>query len=332
MSESLLEAKKSQAFILGQANFFEAKDEMEFFTEEAFTTSAIEGEMLDKDTIRSSVAKRLGLETAGLPQIKKNSDGLVEVLVDATTNFKQKLTHKRLCSWKAALFPTAYSGINKIKVGIYRKGDAPMRVVSGRIGKEKIHYQAPPSDKVQEEMDRFLRWWNTRSDKVDGIVRAAIAHIWFVSIHPFDDGNGRIARAITDMALAQEEKTSKRLYSLSLQILKDKKNYYDVLESTQKGDGDITKWIQWFLSMFTQSIKNSKTVIEKSIFIGKFYKTYADKNFNDRQWKVIRKLLEYLPEDFTGGLTNKKYVSMTNASSETAKRDLKDLLDKEVLL
>ncbi|MBF0367781.1 MAG: Fic family protein, partial [Oligoflexia bacterium] len=280
------EAKKSQAFILAQGNLLDANEEMEFFTEEAYTTSAREGEFLDKDAIRSSVAKRLGLETAGMPPIKRKSDGVVEVLVDATTNYRSALTHERLCSWHAALFPTSYSGMNKILVGEYRTSDEPMRVISGRIGKERIHYEAPPSARVQREMSDFLEWWNTPAAESDGIIRAATAHLWFVSIHPFDDGNGRIARAITDMALAQDEKTSKRLYSLSFQILQDKKNYYDILEKTQKGDGDITEWIVWFISMFIQSIENSKSVIEKSVFMAKFYKNFADKNFNERQWKV----------------------------------------------
>ncbi|MBF0208404.1 MAG: Fic family protein [Oligoflexia bacterium] len=332
----LLEAKKSQAFILAQANLLELNDQMEFFIEEAYTTSAIEGEILDRETIRSSVAKRLGLETAGMPQIKRESDGLVEVLMDATTNHQQELTHERLFSWHAALFPTTsysgYSGINKILVGEYRQGEDPMQVISGRIGKERIHYEAPPSNRDRKEMNRFLKWWNTSDNEYDGIIRAAIAHLWFVTIHPFDDGNGRIARAITDMALAKEEKICKRLYSLSFQILRDKKNYYEILERTQKGNGEITDWILWFISMFIQSIDNSKKVIEKSIFIARFYKKFADKIFNERQWKVIKKLLECLPEDFTGGLTNKKYVSMTGVSAESAKRDLRDLVAQGVLL
>ena len=332
IAKALSETKKSQAFILAHAHFFDAKDEAEIFVEEAFTTSAIEGDKLDRASLRSSVAKRLGLETAGLPPVKRNTDGLVEVLIDATTNFKGKLTHERLFSWQAALFPSAYSGMRKISVGRHRKGNEPMQVVSGRIGKEIVHYIAPPSNKVRTEMKNLLDWWNTSEAATDGILRAAIAHFWFVTIHPFDDGNVRIARVITDMALAQDEKTSKRLYSLSSQILKDKKKYYEVLEKTQKGNGDISEWILWFLSMFTNSIQNSKSLIEKSIFTGKFYKTFADRNLNTRQLKVINKLLDHLPDDFDGGLTNKKYVAITNVSPETAKRDLKELLDYGILL
>jgi Fic family protein len=332
VTKALSNAVKSQSFILGHAHFFDLKEEAKIFIEEAFTTSAIEGEKLDRESIRSSVARRLGLEAAGHPEVKRNTDGLVEILVDATTNFKPSLTHERLFAWQAALFPTAYSGMTKINVGSYRDGEENMQVVSGRLGKEKIHYIAPPSKKVKSEMNQFLKWWNKNDQSSGGIIRAAIAHFWFVSIHPFDDGNGRLARVLTDMSLAQDEKTSKRLYSLSTQILKDKKKYYDVLEKTQKGSGDITEWILWFLSMFSSSIENSKAVIEKTIFITDFYKSLANFNLNPRQIKVIKKLLDHLPEDFVGGLTNKKYVSITNVSPETAKRDLKELLDLGILL
>ena len=327
----LLKAKRAQGYLFGQADFFELKEQGDILIEEAFTTSAIEGETLDRNTIRSSVAKRLGLPTAGLPNIKRNSDGLVELLIDATLNHNKPLSKERLWGWQASLFPTGFSGIRKIAVGQWRKGQAPMQVVSGSMGKEKVHYEAPPSKRVEEEMIMFLDWWNEPPIDLDGIIRAAIAHFWFVTIHPFADGNGRIARAITDMALAQDEKTSKRLYSLSSQILKDKKNYYIVLERTQKGNGDITEWINWFLEMFYKSIDSSKVLVEKSIFIGKFYSHHAELNLNERQKKVIKKLLERLPDDFSGGLTNKKYVAMTKVSSETAKRDIRDLVDKRIL-
>lgn len=332
VSRALHAAVKSQAFILGHAHFFDLKDEAKMFMEEAITTSAIEGEKLDRESIRSSVARRLGLEVAGLPEVKRNTDGLVEILVDATTNFAPALTHERLYAWQAALFPTAYSGMTKIDVGAYRIGQENMQVVSGRLGKEKIHYIAPPSKKIKSEMTTFLKWWNKNDKSSGGIIRAAMAHFWFVTIHPFDDGNGRLARVLTDMALAQDEKTSKRLYSLSTQILKDKNKYYEVLEKTQKGDGDITDWLLWFLSMFSNSIENSKSVIEKTIFIMEFYNSMAEFALSPRQMKVIKKLLDHLPEDFAGGLTNKKYVSITGVSPETAKRDLKELLDLGILL
>jgi Fic family protein len=329
---ALMEAKKAQGYILAQSNFFDLKDLAEIITEEAYTTSSIEGEDLDRNTIRSSVAKRLGLPTAGLPEVKRNSDGLVEILMDATSGHGEILIKDRLFGWHAALFPTGYSGMFKIRVGNWRDQGTPMQVISGPMGKEKIHYIAPPSEVVPHEMDKFIDWWNNPPRKLDGMIRAAVAHFWFISIHPFEDGNGRIARCITDMALAQDENTSKRLYSLSSQIIEDKKKYYDILEKSQKGDGDITGWIVWFLEMFTQSIGSSKSLIDKSIFVGKFYEHLANLKLNERQSKVIKKLLEYFPDDFQGGLTNKKYVSITKTSSESAKRDLSDLLDKQILL
>jgi Fic family protein len=332
IQDAFLKAVSAQAFILGQAQIFETKDEANFFTEEAFHTAAIEGEALDRDAIRSSVAKRLGLDTAGMPAVKRNSDGLVEILIDATTNFSKSMTEKRICGWHAALFPTGHSGIYKILVGSYRKDSTPMRVVSGRMGKEKIHYEAPPSKKVKSEMEKYLTWLNTSDRTHHGLIRAAIAHLWFITIHPFEDGNERISRALTDMALAQCEKNSKRIYSLSTQILKDRKNYYEVLEKTQKGDGDITDWLIWFFNTFERSIEKSKTVIMRSLFVSQFYKHFLPMNFNSRQWKVLKKLLEQYPVDFSGGLTNKKYVAMTGISAETAKRDLADLLKKDALV
>ena len=328
----LAEARKAQGHILGQAKYLQLKEQAEILVEETLATSAIEGEKLDREDVRSSVAKRLGLPTAGLPEAKRNADGVVEVLLDATVNHTGKLSDKRLFGWQAALFPTGYSGINKINTGNWRTGKEPMQVVSGRMGKAKIHYEAPPSKGVVSEMKAFFQWWNSPSEELDGILRAALAHFWFVTIHPFDDGNGRIARAITDMALAQDEKTSLRLYSLSSQIVKERKAYYDILERTQKGKGDITEWLKWFFDMFSRSIQGSNQLIEKAIFVGKLYEYCDDKGLNERQRKVIKKMLECFPEEFIGGLTNQKYVAMTKISSETAKRDIKDLVLKKVLL
>jgi len=329
---ALSTARKEQGILLGKGEFFELKELSFFLTEEALKTSEIEGEKLDRDSIRSSVAKRLGLPTAGLPDVRKETDGLVELLIDATSNYSTSLSKERICGWQAALFPTGYSGIQKINVGKWRTDSIPMQVISGSMGKEKVHYEAPPSVNIDREMKEFINWWNSYNNNVDGLIRAAIAHFWFVTVHPFEDGNGRIARALTDMALAQDEKTGKRLYSLSSQINQEKNAYYDVLEQTQKGTGDITDWLNWFLQMFGRSIEKSNKIIESSLFKNSFYKKIEELNLNDRQRKVIGKLLESYPEDFTGGLTNKKYVSMTKISSETAKRDIKGLMEKKVLV
>lgn len=328
---ALAMARKKQGQILGQAKFLALKEQAEILINETVATSAIEGEKLDRNSVRSSVAKRLGLPTAGLPEAARQTDGLVEMLLDATTSYSKELNQERLWGWQAALFPTGHSGINKIQVGNWRVGDEPMQVISGPMGKAIIHYEAPGSNEVPAEMKKFLKWWN-KEEKLDGILRAAIAHFWFVTIHPFEDGNGRVARALTDMALAQDEKVSMRLYSLSSQIVKERDAYYSVLEETQKGKGDITKWLLWFLEMFSRSIDASNGMIEKALWMGKYFDQTAALDLNDRQKKVIRKMLETWPEEFVGGLTTKKYVSMTKASSATVKRDIEDLVLKKVLL
>ena len=325
-------ARKKQGFILGKGDLLDLKDISYFLSEEAMNTSEIEGEKLDRDTIRSSVARRLGLPTAGLPDIRRETDGLVQILIDATSNYSSPLDKEKLWAWQAALFPTGYSGIQKIKTGAWRDNPVPMQVVSGSMGKPRVHFEALPANKIEQEIDSFLYWWNNKNTETDGIVRAAIAHFRFVTIHPFEDGNGRIARALTDMALAQDEKTGKRLYSLSSQINKEKTAYYSILEKTQKGTGDLTDWLCWFLQMYSRSIDNSLEIIEASFFKDSFYRSLNSIVLNERQKKVIGKLLDPYPEEFTGGLTNKKYVSMTKVSPETAKRDLKKLLDNRILI
>lgn len=329
---SLAEARRAQQSFLAESQFLRLQDQGELLVEEALTTSAIEGERLDPDALRSSVAMRLGLPTAGLAKVKRTSDGLVEILIDATTRYQESLTAHRLFAWQAALFPSGYAGIRAIKVGGWRESREPMQVISGPMGKQKVHFEAPVSAQMDFEMTRFLDWWNAPPASLDGLLRAGMAHFWFVTVHPFEDGNGRIARAITDMALAQDESRGKRLYSLSTQILKDKSQYYRLLEETQKGEGDLTQWLEWFLQLLVKSIDQSRTLIQKSIMIGKFYSYTAEVALNERQKKVIKKMLEALPGDFEGGLTNKKYISMTKASPETAKRDIKDILDKEILV
>ena len=331
--DSLLTLAKSvQRDFYRHSSFLRLQDQGEILVQEALTTSAIEGEFLDSASIRSSVARRLGLPQAGLPDISRHSDGLVEVLIDATIRYQEPLTEGRLFGWHAALFPTGYSGMHKIKVGAWRTLSSPMEVISGPMGKEKVHFEAPPSSQVIKEMNQFLAWWESPDQEISGILRAGIAHFWFVTIHPFEDGNGRITRAITDMALAQDEKSGKRLYSLSSQILADKKRYYEVLEKTQKGSGDITEWLLWFLTLFVQSIQHSHKLIEKSILIGKFYLFHAATALNERQRKVLIKLLDALHDEFEGGMNNKKYCHITKTSTETSKRDLKDLVEKSVLL
>ncbi len=323
-------ARRIQGQLLAMIKVVGINVEAEFITEDAHKTSAIEGEKLNPDTIRSSVAKRLGLSTAGLPPQQRSVDGLVEMLIDATQCYSEPLNKSRLLGWQAGLFSTGYSGIHKIEVGKWRVSSDSMRVVSGRMGNESIHYEAPPAQRVPKEMDAFLKWFNGKP-KIDGLIRAATAHLWFVSIHPFDDGNGRLARAITDLALAQDEATSKRCYSLSSQINLDRKAYYQILEGTQKGDLDITSWVIWFLQTFASAVELALQSIERANLVGKFWQNNAHLNFNPRQRKVLQKMLESEPGGFRGGITNKKYVSMTKTSRESAKRDLADLESKGII-
>lgn len=324
------QARKAQGKIIAQADFIGLEEQAKILVEEAFTTSAIEGEKLDRNTIRSSVAKRLGLPTSGLPKTQRAIDGLVAILTDATSKHSIALKEKRLFGWHAALFPTGYSGFQKIIVGNWRKSEEPMQVVSGPEGKRNVHFEAPPSKELKREMKAFLKWWNSPPG-IDGLLRAGLAHFWFVTIHPFEDGNGRLARALTDMALAQDEKTGRRLYSLSSQINAERNDYYDTLESCQKGTLDITDWLSWFLGLFIRAVKTSEATIETALSIAKFWKENSQSALNVRQLKAVNRLLEAGPKGFEGGMTNRKYVGLNKVSPETAKRDLHDLETRGIL-
>ena len=305
----------------------------EVLIEEALKTSEIEGERLDPNAVRSSVARRLGLPTAGLPDVRnQHADGVVEILLDATQNFEKTLTAERLFGWHAALFPTGYSGLHKIKVADWRDDrDGPMRVVSGPVGREKIHYEAPPADRLADEMDQYLRWWGESNQDVDGLLRAAVSHLWFVAVHPFEDGNGRIARTLTEMALAQDETLTTRYYSLSSQIMADRESYYSVLERTNKGDGDITEWILWFLNCMSRAILRSNELLTNVMQKSRFWQHHAQTELNERQRKVITRLLDSGPDGFEGGMTNRKYAGIAHVSRATAQRELADLVEKGVL-
>jgi Fic family protein len=323
-------AKKLQGRILAQAAEIGLQTQAIILIDDAQKTSAIEGEKLNLESLRSSVSRRLGLPSAGLSVRQRSIEGLVEMLVDATQNYEKPLTGERIKGWQAGLFPTGYSSIHKITVGDWRSTDEPMRVISGKIGREKIHFEAPPSKNVSQETKEFIKWFNSK-EKIDGLIRAAIAHFWFVTIHPFEDGNGRVARAITDLALAQDERSSKRCYSLSAQISKDRDSYYKILEKSQKGDLDITDWLIWFLESFSRAIENSQKIITRAFLVSDFWKTTSHINLSPRQKKVIQKMLDSEPEGFVGGITNRKYVSLTKVSPASAKRDLSDLEEKGLI-
>lgn len=319
----------SKIQLLGFDLNIEAQSEL--LIEETIRTAEIEGAALNPQSVRSSVARRLGLKTAGLPTPDMHTEGLVEVLLDAVSNFQEPLTLERLYAWQAALFPTGYSGLSKVKTGGFR-GEEPMQVVSGYYGRETIHFEAPPHDRLVHEMKSFIEWWNQSEKELDSLLRAGIAHFYFVTIHPFEDGNGRIARALTDLALAQAEKSNMRVYSLSERIMKERDQYYQVLERCQKGDGDITTWLEWFLGCFERAICDAEIIIEKVLAKARFWKNHSQTMLNDRQQKVIARLLEAGPGKFEGGLTTKKYISIAQISRATAAREIADLLEKRVLV
>lgn len=318
---------KAQAIGLANVNLTQVVNDI--WVQEVMATAAIEGQKLDHDMVRSSVMRKLGLADAG--SSSRHVDGLVEVMHDASQNYTVVLDADRLCRWQSALFPGGTSGIARIEVGKFRTFPEPMQIISGTIGKETVHYRAPDSAQVPRETALFLDWFN-RPSPMDGIVRAAVAHLWFETIHPFEDGNGRIGRAIIDMAIAQDARQETRLYCMSRQLQENRSAYYDVLNQAQKGDLDITPWVTWFVQQFSAACQKSGLQIDKAIEKARFWSTHADKDFNERQRKTLQKLLDAGDDGFLGGLTADKHSKITGASKATATRDLSDLLQKGALI
>jgi Fic family protein len=268
------------------------------------------------------------MDISGLPKASRHVDGVVELMLDATQNYLEPLTKKRMCAWHAALFPTGRSGMYKIKVGDWRGGEkGPMQIISGPMGKEKVHYIAPESSRLENEMKQFIKWFN-KEDIIEPVIKSAIAHLWFVSIHPFDDGNGRIARAIGDMQLARADRTKQRFYSMSAQIMNAKNGYYGILESTQKGSMDITQWLVWYFERLTEALEITNRTLSKILVKAKFCELHKSTQFNERQIKMIHKL----QGNFVGKLHSSKWAKMTKVHRDTARRDIKDLIEKGVLL
>jgi len=303
----------------------------DILTEEALTTSAIEGERLSRDSVRSSVARHLGLPAAGLAPVSRSVDGLVEVLLDATQHYETPLAAARLKRWQVALFPTGYSGLRKIRTGQWRGPEQPMQVVSGAVGRERVHYEAPPGNRVEKEMKQFLAWWRDSATRDDGLLRSGLAHVYFVTIHPFEDGNGRIARALTEMALAQDERQPTRYYSLSSQFMEERNAYYRVLEACQKGDGDVTPWLEWYLGCYTRAVERAERLIADVLAKATFWQRHNQIDLNVRQRKVLNRLLDVGEGGFQGGLTTRKYVAMAKVSRATAFREISELLEKGLL-
>ncbi len=317
-----------QGKIFGQINAlgFSIKEEtlLTTLTLDVIKSSEIEGEILNYEHVRSSIARKLGLEYAGMVYPDRNVEGIVEMMLDATQNYQSPLDEERLFAWHAALFPTGRSGIHKIDTGCYRKGE--MQVISGSMGKEKIHYQAPSPEQVEFEMDRFIEWFN-REATMDFVIKSAIAHFWFIIIHPFDDGNGRIARAISDLLLARSDNSSQRFYSLSNQILTERKIYYETLQKVQSTDGDISQWLIWYLNCLYRALKNTEKAINKVLYKFDFWDTHKNTEINARQRLMLNKLLD----GFEGKLKTSKWAKITKCSQDTALRDIKDLIEKEIL-
>jgi Fic family protein len=322
------EVRLMQGKMIGQMNAlgFAAKEEatLTALTLDVVKSSEIEGELLNYEQVRSSIARRLGINTAGLVPSSRHIEGVVEMMLDATQRYMLPLTEKRLFGWHAALFPTGYSGPYEIAVGRYRTGK--MQVVSGAMGKEKVHYEAVKPERVKTEMDLFLDWFNNEN-RLDPVLKAAIAHFWFIIIHPFDDGNGRIGRAITDMLLARAEGSGERFYSMSGQILADGKRYYEVLQKVQHSSGNITEWIDWFLHCLKNAMLSTENITQKILRKAAFWKQHEHTSINERQRLILNKLFD----NFEGKLQTSKWAKIAKTSTDTALRDIKDLVGKGIL-
>mgnify|MGYP001255536843 CR=1 FL=1 len=331
LAKQLAAVRHHQGLLIGRMHAlgFPLQEEavLKTLTEDVLKSSEIEGEILDKDQVRSSIARRLGIETAALSAADRNVEGVVEMMLDATQKYKEKLTSERLFGWHASLLPTGRSGMRKIIVGAWRdEKSGPMQVVSGPDGRERVHYEAPVAGRLDAEMKAFLDWFNSEDD-TDLVLKAALAHLWFVTIHPFEDGNGRIARAIADMSLARSEESPRRFYSMSAQIQHERKAYYDILEATQKGDLDITPWMEWFLGCLDRAFDGAEKTLKTVFAKADFWKKHSAAALNDRQRDIINRLLD----GFEGKLTSSKWATIEKCSPDTALRDIDDLVTRGIL-
>jgi Fic family protein len=304
---------------------------LQTLTEDVVKSSEIEGERLDQSQVRSSIARRLGMNVGGVDVVDREVEGVVEMMLDATCNYDQPLTAERLSGWHASLFPTGRSGMRKLRVGTWRDDNTgPMQVVSGPVGRERVHFEAPAAGRLEREIRAFLHWFNEDGGRtgVDDVLRAGLAHLWFVTIHPFDDGNGRIARAIADMVLARSEHSAQRFYSMSAQIRHERNDYYEILERTQKGTLDVTPWMEWFLGCLGRAIDGAPTMLASVLKKARFWQTVRDVPINGRQRLVLNRVLD----GFEGKLTTSKWVTIAKCSSDTALRDIVDLVERGVLV
>ncbi len=332
LAEKLVTVGRRQGLLVGRIRSFgielRGEAELQTLTEEVAKSSEIEGEKLNRDQVRSSLARRLGIDIGGLTPAARNVEGIVQMILDATKNNDQPITKKRLFGWHAALFPTGYSGMYKITVGTWRTAENPMQVVSQRRGRDHVHFEAPAAKLVPGEMDTFMQWFNHDEPGLDLVLKAAIAHLWFETIHPFEDGNGRMGRALADMLLARSERSLQRFYSISAQIKAEQGQYYDHLEETQKGDLDITNYLEWFLDCLSRTFDGSETILADVLRKARFFELHSGQVFNDRQRRIINLMLD----GFEGKLTSSKWATITKTSQDTASRDIDGLLRANVLV
>src|SRR5580658_4955237 len=331
ISPRLVDVRHRQGRLIGRMEGlgFQLRAEavLDSLTEEVLKSSEIEGETLDRDQVRSSIARRLGLDIGGLTPRDRDVEGVVEMMLDATQGYDRPLTARRLFDWHAALFPTGRSAMSKIRVGAWRDDKTgPMQVISGAIGKERVHYEAPAAEELRHEMKRFLEWFE-KDNSTDLVLKAGVAHLCFVTIHPFNDGNGRIARAVADMVLARSEHSPQRFYSMSAQIRQERKAYYEILEATQKGDLDITRWLEWFLDCLGRAFTHAESTLEAVLKKARFWDKHAGAAFNERQRKIVNQMLN----GFEGKLTSSKWAKLAKCSHDTALRDIEDLVRRGVL-
>lgn len=331
ITEKLADVRHRQGRLLGRMEGlgFDLRNEamLRTLTQDVVKSSEIEGEVLDTEQVRSSIARRLGIEIGALTPADRDVEGVVEMMLDATGNFRKPLTADRLFAWHASLFPTGRSGLSKIIVGAWRDDrSGAMQVVSGAMGRERVHYEAPSADRLDAEMTAFLAWFD-QTPKTDPVLKAALAHLWFVTIHPFEDGNGRIARAIADMALARSEGSAQRFYSMSAQIRHERNDYYNQLEATQKSDLDVSAWLDWFLGCLDRAFGGAEAVLASVFLKARFWEKHAQTPINDRQRNMLNRLLN----GFEGKLTSSKWAKIAKCSSDTALRDINDLIENNIL-
>ncbi|MDD1532692.1 MULTISPECIES: Fic family protein [unclassified Bradyrhizobium] len=332
IADRLAAVRHKQGRLLGRMERLgfplKAEATLQTLTEEVVKSSEIEGEVLDRDQVRSSIARRLGMDIGALVPADRHVEGVVEMILDATEHYADELTDERLFGWHAALFPTGRSGMTKIVVGAWRTAQAgPMQVISGPIGRERVHYEAPPAERLAQEMNAFLEWFNGNAGGIDPVLKAALAHLWFVTIHPFEDGNGRIARAIADLALARSEQSAQRFYSMSAQIRRERNDYYTILERTQKGDLDITDWLAWFLDCLDRAFDGADIILASILRKANFWDLHNTRQLNKRQQLVLNRLLD----GFEGKLTSSKWAKLTKVSQATASRDIDELVEHGIL-